>query len=47
MSSASVLWIPIRIRKDPKLFAGSGSGTESGTQGYESRSGTGLEHYKK
>jgi hypothetical protein len=33
-----------RIRKDPKLFAGSGTG--SGTRGYGTGSGTGLEPYK-
>jgi hypothetical protein len=40
-NSATVLWI--RIRKDPKLFAGSGSGT----RGYGSGSETGLEPYQK
>jgi hypothetical protein len=45
--SRPVLWIrirnPIRIRKDPKLFAGS----ISGTRGFGSGSRTGLEPYQK
>jgi hypothetical protein len=46
-----VLWIRIqnwiRIRKDPKLFAESRSGTGSGTRGYGSGFGTGHEPYQK
>jgi hypothetical protein len=43
----TVLWIriQIRIRKDPKLFAGSRSG--SVTRGYGSGSETGLKSYYK
>jgi len=35
----SVLWIRIRIRSDPELFAGSGSGVGSGINHFGSGSG--------
>jgi hypothetical protein len=44
-TSVMVLWILIRIRKDPKLLAGSGSVTRGYGSGFGSE--TGLKPYKK
>jgi hypothetical protein len=45
--SSTVLWIRIRIRKNPKLLAGSGSESRSVTWGYGSGSETGDALYQK
>jgi hypothetical protein len=47
VSLIPVLWIRIRIRKDPKRFAGSGSGSVTRGYGSGSRFGseTGLKSY--
>jgi hypothetical protein len=42
-----LLWIQIRIRKDPKLFAGSGFGIRIYGSRSGSLSGTRFEPYKK
>jgi hypothetical protein len=44
---SAVLWIRNRIRKDPKLFAGTGSGTRGYGSGSGFGSGTGLEPNQK